>query len=139
MNGEQAKTVVEFARGYIDRLENLLETLDLNALSQVVSLLENTRAKEKTIYIIGNGGSAATANHMALDLSFCTRMCSGPRMKAVSLASNLPYITAAANDLAYDEIFIQQLRDHLVQGDVVIAISASGNSKNVVKAVEEQL
>ncbi len=128
--------VKTFAREYIKRLESLLNNLDVDAVEKAVKILDRARSQGNTVFTLGNGGSAATANHMALDLSFCTRMCSGPRMRAISLVSNISYISAAANDLDYDQIFVQQLSDLLVEEDVVIAISASGNSPNVIKAVE---
>ena len=131
----EGKKIAEFAQDYVQQLTQLLDTLDLKTLAKIIAVLENTRLNDGTIYIMGNGGSAATASHMALDLSFCTRMRDGPRMRAISLTNSSPYLTAAANDLDFNIIFEEQLRDLLRQGDVVIAISASGNSENVVRAV----
>ncbi len=128
--------VSTFAKRYIENLTQLLHSLDLEKLSEIITVLQETREEGGTVYLIGNGGSAATASHMALDLAFCTRMCSGPRLRAVSLSENAPYITAAANDLEYASVFVEQLRNFLRTGDVVIAISASGNSENLVRAIE---
>jgi D-sedoheptulose 7-phosphate isomerase len=128
--------VTTFAKKYIERLKSLLDSLELESIAEVVELLRDLRERRKSVYIIGNGGSAATATHMALDLSFCTRMCEGPRLRAISLATNISYITAAANDLNYEVIFEEQLKDLLQNGDAVIAISASGNSPNILRAVK---
>lgn len=128
--------VSTFAKEYIENLTQLLRALDLEKVAEIITLLQETREEGGTIYLIGNGGSAATASHMALDLAFCTRMCSGPRLRAVSLSDNVPYITAAANDLEFASVFVEQLKNFLRPGDVVIAISASGNSENLVLAIE---
>ncbi|UCF60780.1 MAG: SIS domain-containing protein [Anaerolineaceae bacterium] len=128
--------VEKFAQRYVQRLEQLLESLDLNALALIIDQIERVRAEGKTIYLIGNGGSAATASHMAEDLAFGTRMREGERIKALSLTDNQPYVMAAANDIGYDSIFEEQLKNLMLPGDLLIAISASGNSPNVVKAVD---
>lgn len=128
--------VEKFAQRYVQRLEQLLESLDLNALASIIDQIERVRAEGKTIYLIGNGGSAATASHMAEDLAFGTRMREGERIKALSLTDNQPYVMAAANDIGYDSIFEEQLKNLMLPGDLLIAISASGNSPNVVKAVD---
>ncbi|HEY46070.1 MAG TPA: SIS domain-containing protein [Anaerolineae bacterium] len=126
----------KFSQRYIQRLVQLLESLDLNALAAIIDQIERARLEGKTIYLIGNGGSAATASHMAEDLAFGTRMREGARIKALSLTDNQPYVMAAANDIGYDSIFEEQLKNLLLPGDLLIAISASGNSPNVVKAVD---
>jgi D-sedoheptulose 7-phosphate isomerase len=128
--------VKTFARAYIEHLQGLLDQLDLESLAQIVDLLEQTRLRDGTIYIIGNGGSAATASHMALDFSFCTRMREGPRMQALSLTNSNAHITAAANDLDFEVVFTEQLQGLIRSKDILIALSASGNSKNLIHAVE---
>jgi D-sedoheptulose 7-phosphate isomerase len=85
--------------------------------------------------VIGNGGSAATASHMMNDLMKCTLVPGQPRFRAIALTDNVPTMTAFANDIAYDEIFTEQLRSLLRPGDVVIALSGSGNSPNIVRAI----
>jgi D-sedoheptulose 7-phosphate isomerase len=84
---------------------------------------------------MGNGGSAATASHMANDLNKLAIVPEQPRFRAISLSDNVPCMTAWANDSAYEDIFAEQLSNFLDPGDVVIAISASGNSPNVIKAI----
>lgn len=121
---------------YRERLSQMVGALDMPAFEALLDVLEKARYAGSTVFIIGNGGSAATASHMAQDLSFGTRRRDGARLRAVSLADNMSYITAAANDEGYETIFIDQLRTLLHPEDVVIAISASGSSPNVVRAVE---
>jgi D-sedoheptulose 7-phosphate isomerase len=127
---------MNFARNYVQRLEQLLGSLDLEALAAIIDQIERVRMEGKTIYLIGNGGSAATASHMAEDLAFGTRLRKGARIRAISLTDNQPYVMAAANDIGYESIFEEQLRNLMLPGDLLIAISASGNSPNVVKAVD---
>jgi D-sedoheptulose 7-phosphate isomerase len=129
-------SIETFGRRYLERLQNLLQELDFEALDAVVQALERARKEGYTVYIMGNGGSASTATHMAQDLAFGTRMRSGPRIRAISLTDNAAYLSACANDIGYENVFEQQLRNLMQPGDVVLAISASGNSPNVVKAVD---
>ena len=132
----KAEDVTKFTQGYVQRLGQLLDSLDLNALAAIIDQIERVRVEGKTIYLIGNGGSAATASHMAEDLAFGTRMREGARIKALSLTDNQSYVMAAANDIGYDSIFEEQLKNLMLPGDLLIAFSASGNSPNVVKAVD---
>ena len=136
MDPEERQAVTQFARSYLQRLGQLLNRLDMSALAQIIDQIERVRAEGKTIYILGNGGSSTTASHMAEDLAFGTRLREGARLRALSLTDNQSYITAAANDIGFECVFEEQLRNMLQPGDVVIAISASGNSPNVVKAIE---
>jgi D-sedoheptulose 7-phosphate isomerase len=133
---EGRDSVESFSKAYLQRLQELLGSLDFEALAAVIHALERARQQGKVVYIMGNGGSAATATHMAQDLMFGTRKRAGSRMRAVSLSDNVSFLTACANDIGYKNIFEQQLRSLLQPGDVVLAISASGNSPNVVKAVQ---
>jgi D-sedoheptulose 7-phosphate isomerase len=104
-------------------------------LERVLSLLENVYRNGHRIFIIGNGGSAATASHFALDLAKNTIMAGAPRLKAISLTDHVPLITAWSNDTAYEHIFAEQLANMIEPGDLVIGISASGNSPNVINAL----
>jgi D-sedoheptulose 7-phosphate isomerase len=92
--------------------------------------------KGKRIFIMGNGGSATTAMHFARDLQIGTAVDGKPRVRATCLADNVAFITALANDIGYDRIFEEQLVGQMAEGDVIIGISASGNSPNVLKAIE---
>ena len=133
----KANSVKEFARGYFSYLSRLLDAIDTEAIADFVSELEAARMKQNTIFIVGNGGSAATASHMAND--FCIGAnCSEDKipLRALSLTDNVAGMTAIANDFGYHELFVTQLRAHYRPGDKLIAISASGNSPNVVAAAE---
>src|SRR3954468_21674591 len=105
-------------------------------LERVLSLLENVYHNGHRVFIMGNGGSAATASHFALDLAKNTIMSGAPRLKAISLTDHVPLITAWSNDTAYEYIFAEQLANMIEPADAVVAISASGNSLNVMNAVE---
>src|SRR6059058_6283811 len=104
-------------------------------LENVLSLLEDVYRSGHRIFIVGNGGSAATASHFALDLAKNTIMPGAPRLKAISLTDHVPLITAWSNDIAYEHIFSEQLANMIEPGDVVIGISTSGNSPNVINAL----
>lgn len=121
---------------YLDQLRAMLERLSRDDIRAVVDLLERTWRARRTIFIIGNGGSAATASHMMNDLNKMTRVSGQPRVRALALTDNVPLMTAIANDQEYADIFADPLANFLETGDTLIAISASGNSPNIVKAVE---
>ena len=132
---EESSSPKDFAKAYVSYLVEIMGKLDFDKIGDFISLILETRQSGKRIFIFGNGGSAATASHFANDLSAGTRSWKKP-FKAISLSDNNAVLTAIGNDCGYDEIFVQQLKVHLEEKDVVIAISASGNSSNVLKAVE---
>ena len=121
---------------YLNRLTLTLGRISRKEINAVIEALFQVWKQRKQIFILGNGGSAATASHMASDLCKLTVVDGKPRFKAFSLSDNAPLITAWANDTAYEYVFSQQLINFLEPGDVVIAISASGNSPNVLRAME---
>lgn len=125
----------DFAKGYLAHLGKILGSLDVDAIASFVDILLQARESGNTVFFIGNGGSAATASHFANDIAVGTRSTGKP-FRAVSLTDNVAVMTAIANDYGYDEIFLLQLKYQLRSGDVVVGISASGNSPNVVKAIE---
>ena len=125
----------EFARQYLDRLQRLLIDLDTGAIARFVNALLVARERGARMFFIGNGGSAATASHFANDVGIGNRSWANP-FRAVSLVDNVPVLTALANDYGYDQVFTLQLKTQMSPGDVVIAISASGNSPNLVGAME---
>ncbi len=127
---------MEGIKGYIDGLESTLDRLPLEDIQQVILLLAEARLKRRQIFIMGNGGSASTASHFVCDLSKNTRRSDLPNFKAIGLADNMPIFSALANDEGYESVFAEQLASLLQQGDVVIGISASGNSPNVLNAIE---
>jgi D-sedoheptulose 7-phosphate isomerase len=121
---------------YLGELRATLDKLSRDDVRGVVTALEETWVRRGTIYIIGNGGSAATASHMMNDLTKLTRVAGQPRVRAIALTDNVPLMTAVANDQEYADIFLEPLTTFLEPHDVLIAISASGNSPNIVRAVD---
>jgi len=134
--GAHAVAGEEYACSYLERLISLLQRLDRQAVAQVIELFLKARDKGNTIFFLGNGGSAATAAHFANDLGFCASPEGHAPFRALSLTSNNAFITCLANDMGYENIFSWQLRNLMRPGDVVVGISASGNSPNAVKALQ---
>jgi len=126
---------LESINSYFSELEQMVRAISRPDLERVLSLLENVYHNGHRVFIMGNGGSAATASHFALDLAKNTIMAGAPRLKAISLTDNVPLITAWSNDTAYEHIFAEQLANMIEPGDVVIGISTSGNSSNVINAL----
>lgn len=127
---------------YMDRLNAELERIDREAMIRWANHISHAWEQEKFVYLIGNGGSGTTASHMAEDLGKSTlresdlRDESKKRLKVLSLTDNAGWLMAVGNDLAYDQIFVQQLMNYGSAGDVLIAISGSGNSPNILEAVD---
>jgi len=126
----------EYAKRYTEHLAALMSVLDFDAIGKVIGLFLEARSRGGTIFFCGNGGSAATAAHFANDLGFCASPEGRPPFRALSLTSNTPFITCLANDIGFENVFSWQLKNLMRPGDVVVAISASGNSPNAVKALE---
>ncbi len=125
----------DYARAYSAHLQTLLQKLDVPAVTRFIETLIDARSRGARIFFCGNGGSAATASHFANDIAIGTRSSHKP-FKAISLTDNNAVMTAIANDFGYDHLFTKQLEPLLEPGDVVVAISASGNSPNVINALE---
>jgi len=123
-------------REYFNKLKATLDKLDLERINKVVDILLKCRDDRGTMYIFGNGGSAANASHIAGDFLKGISYGMDKRFRTHCLNDNIAGTTAITNDLSYDEIFIEQLKTYLSPGDVVIGISGSGNSENVVKAIK---
>src|SRR5829696_2296434 len=123
-------------RDYWDEVANVAALVDLDCLERVALMLLNCQARGRVVFVVGNGGSAATASHFACDLSKGTRRDGPPTFHVVSLTDNVPLLTAWANDSGYDRVFSEQLTALARPGDLLVAISASGNSPNVVAAVD---
>jgi D-sedoheptulose 7-phosphate isomerase len=126
---------LELVNQYFSELEQMVRAISLPQLQKVLQLLEEAYYNDRRIFIMGNGGSAATASHFALDLAKNTIMLNTPRVKAISLTDHVPLITAWSNDTAYEHVFAEQLANLVEPGDVVIGISTSGNSLNVINAL----
>lgn len=126
---------VSFADAYLGYLTEVLRSIDRNAIGKFAETLLDARERGASIFFIGNGGSASTASHFANDIAVGTNSYAKP-FRAISLTDNQAIITAIGNDFGFDEIFSRQLQLLGKQGDIVVAISASGNSKNLLKAFE---
>lgn len=124
-----------FAQQYIGRVTRMLAALDLETLEQVVTVLSAARARGSHVFTLGNGGSAASATHFAADLNRINEN-GAPPFRSIALTDNLSQITAWANDTHYENIFQRQLANLVKRDDVVAALSCSGDSPNVLSALE---
>ena len=131
----QSKDSDTFASGYLSYLNLVLGGFNIKSISAFIKVLIEARERDTQIFFMGNGGSAATASHFANDLAIGTRSWNKP-FRAMSLTDNQAIVTAISNDDGYENIFVQQLRSLMKKGDAVVAISASGNSQNLVNALE---
>jgi D-sedoheptulose 7-phosphate isomerase len=131
---QKSNNIAEFSLKYFDYLNSVLMSINVEEINVFSKLLLDARECGKKIIFMGNGGSAATASHFANDISIGTRTFEKP-FRAISITDNNAVLTAIANDDGYNEIFIQQLQVILSPGDLVVAISASGNSPSVVNAI----
>lgn len=120
---------------YYEREIKMLSELDVAAISEVMNLFEKACSAEQTIFICGNGGSAATASHFCCDFNKGVNMDREKKYNFECLSDNVPTMMAVANDIGYDEVFAFPLKNKLSAGDIVVGISGSGNSKNVINAL----
>lgn len=127
---------MDFIDAYLTEFEQVIHNLCKNEVRAVANALMEAWRARVHVFICGNGGSAATASHMANDLNKFTNVEGKPRFRAICLTDNVPMMTAIANDLSYADVFVEQLRNLMQKGDVLIAISGSGNSANIIRAVE---
>lgn len=133
LNCKSSSGYFEYYRKYLMQLMN---SISIKAIVDVAECFLRARRRSSMIFFIGNGGSAATASHFAQDLAEAGRKAKTKSFKTLSLTDNIPFITAAGNDYGYDKIFVVQLLELFKAGDVLVAISASGNSLNVIEAVK---
>jgi len=127
-------TITDRISIYLDEIEHVVQSISRAEVRLVVDRLFEGWEQGRTTYIIGNGGSASTASHMMNDLNKMTSMEGARRFRAIALTDNMPYITAIGNDIEYSDVFIEQLRNLLLPSDILIAISGSGNSENIIRA-----
>ena len=120
---------------YISDLQNTLDQLPHDLIAEVIAILHQARMDNRTIFIIFNGGSASTASHFVCDLAKNTRHPGWPDFRVIGLADNMAIFSAYANDDGYENVFLLQLASFVKPRDVVIGISTSGNSPNVVEAI----
>jgi D-sedoheptulose 7-phosphate isomerase len=126
---------MNFVNRYIGELKEALDDLSEVVIKQVLDILHVARLDNKQVFILGNGGSASTASHFVCDLGKNTRVKGSPNFRVMGLTDNMALFSALANDEGYENVFAQQLANHIQPGDVVIGISTSGNSPNVVNAI----
>ncbi len=129
------ETDLTYPEGYLRGVARVLERLPVVEIEQVVQRLFETYLKSCTVYVFGNGGSAALASHLACDLGKGTAINGNKPFRIISLTDNVPLITAWANDASYEDIFAAQLRPLIQPGDIAFAISGSGNSPNVLNGL----
>jgi D-sedoheptulose 7-phosphate isomerase len=127
---------MELIQNYISTLQLTMDQLPQQLIADVIEVLQQARKKGSQVFILGNGGSASTASHFACDLAKNTRQEGLPHFRVIGLTDNMAMFSALANDEGYENVFSEQLVSLIRPGDIVIAISASGNSKNVIKAAE---
>jgi D-sedoheptulose 7-phosphate isomerase len=128
--------MMEFIQEYISTLQLTMDQLPRQVIADVIYLLQQARRNGSQVFILGNGGSASTASHFACDLAKNTRQEGLPHYRVIGLTDNMAMFSALANDEGYENVFSEQLASLVRPGDIVIAISASGNSKNVIKAAQ---
>lgn len=121
---------------YYKELSDTLLKLDYEQISEAMNALVNCYENGGTVYVMGNGGSSATASHMVCDFNKGVSMKKSKKFNFVCLSDNTPILTALANDLSYEDVFAYQIEKILTKDDLVLAISGSGNSKNIIKACD---
>jgi len=128
---------ISYAEQYFEELQRVMVYLPKEGIDQIAGILLRAYDGGRTVYLCGNGGSASLASHFACDLGKGTAYCNGgKRLRVLSLTDNVPTLTAWANDSSYEDVFSEQLRNFVQPGDVAVAISGSGNSKNVLNALQ---
>jgi len=126
----------QFFEDYAADLSNALSGVSRDRFGEFVLLLESAYQEERQVFVMGNGGSASTASHIACDLNKSLSFGKQKRFRAICLNDNLPMLMAYANDVSYEDVFVEPLKNFLRSGDLVVALSGSGNSPNVLKAIE---
>jgi len=122
--------------GYLNAQKAALDSIPVDAIAQLIDRFRRALMEDRQIFVFGNGGSAANASHFATDLGKGSSDKIGKRFRILSLNDNVSWMTALGNDYAYEDVFVRQLMNYARPGDVVLAMSVSGSSPNIVKAVE---
>jgi len=126
----------QIIKNYFKELTDAVWQIPVSNVERVVQIIYDAYCNGKQVFIMGNGGSASTASHFCCDLGKGAVVDGSPRLRVISLNDNIPLLTAYANDLGYESVFEEQMKNLTQEGDVVICITASGNSPNVVRAME---
>jgi len=121
---------------YIKTVTTSITSLNLETITTLITSMEKVRDNDKTLYLFGNGGSGATASHCCGDIIKGLSFSNTKRFKAICLNDNIPGMMAISNDISYDDIFVEPLKNFASQGDLVIGFSGSGQSKNIIKALQ---
>ena len=124
-----------FPQQYKSELLKAIDTIELDKVNEAIELFREARASGRRIFVCGNGGSASTASHFACDIVKGASFNRPSRFRIMALTDQLPTLTAYANDVSYDAVFVEQLKNFARPGDVLLAFSGSGNSENVLRAV----
>jgi D-sedoheptulose 7-phosphate isomerase len=127
---------MSFSANYLNDLREVIARLDSHAIEHGIALLREARDRDRRVFVIGNGGSAAISSQMVVDIGKGASLDRPKRFKIVTLTDSVPWITALANDISYDVVFLEQLKNFAERGDVLIGMSCSGASKNVVLAMQ---
>lgn len=127
---------MDYVDDYLTSLSRVVAAMPREEIRQVTTVLLDAWRRDATVFLLGNGGSAATASHMANDLNKQTQVPGKRRFRSIALTDNVPLLTAWGNDSAYEDVFVEQLLNLLRAGDVVVGISTSGESMNVLKALQ---
>ncbi len=127
---------IPYINTYLNGLKDVIDALPRETIAKVYAKLEECQISGQTLFVMGNGGSAATASHMVCDMGKNTRGTQKPRLRVIGLADNMPSFSAYANDEGYDRVFAEQIISLGRPGDVVLAISGSGNSSNVIEGLK---
>ncbi len=126
----------DFSHNYIGQLKDVLDAFPQDQFDRLVDAMMDAYKEEKRIFVMGNGGSASTASHWVCDINKGCCMEKEKKFKMICLNDSISTMLAYANDQAYEDVFVEQLKNFFVPGDIVIGISGSGNSLNVLKAIE---
>lgn len=137
MIAAERQVSMEKIQNYISTLQRTLDQLPRELIAEVIEILQRARLEGRQIFIMGNGGSASTASHFVCDLAKNTRREGLPHFRVIGLADNMAIFSAYANDEGYENVFSRQLANLIQPADIVIGISASGNSRNVLNAMQE--
>lgn len=128
--------LTDFSANYLSGIKSLLDRFDFQGFQQIVDSILDAYHADRRIFVMGNGGSGATASHFTCDINKGCCMDLAKKFKMICLNDNLPTLLALANDVSYDAVFVEQLKNFFVPADLVIGISGSGNSPNVLQAIE---
>lgn len=125
-----------FNKKYLEEYKETLSNLDISKIDNLYQWIKIARDKRNNIFVLGNGGSAASASHWVCDFNKGTNTANSTRLKMMCLSDNIPTFSALGNDISYEDVFVEQLKNYLSPNDLVIGLSVSGNSENVVRALQ---